>query len=159
MRPQKKVDGGLRAISLMEGSKGVVALAIGAGLLALQGRDFEGLALSWVLKLGIDPAARWSAAALEAGAELNESRIGLVGGLVLAYAATRLIESYGLWRERRWAEWFSALSGGIYIPLEIYEIARGISPLKVGTLVVNVLVVAYLVGRLRRPTPLAGREE
>ncbi|MBS0657311.1 MAG: DUF2127 domain-containing protein [Verrucomicrobia bacterium] len=150
-----KVDGGLRAIALMEGIKGVLAVAIGCGILALQGRDFEGLALSWLLKLGVDPAARWSAAALEAGAELNESRIGLVGGLVLAYSATRLIESYGLWRGRRWAEWFSALSGGIYIPLEIYEIARGVSLFKVGTLLVNVAVVAYLVARLRRPKSLA----
>ena len=69
--------------------------------------------------------------------------------------ATRLIESYGLWRGRRWAEWFSALSGGIYIPLEIYEIARGVSLFKVGTLLVNVAVVAYLVARLRRPKSLA----
>ena len=48
----------------------------------------------------------------------------------LTYSAIRFTEAYGLWRERRWAEWLSAVSGAIYLPFEIYELAGGITPLK-----------------------------
>ena len=39
-----------------------------------------------------------------------------------SYALVRFIESFGLWRGRRWAEWFGVLSGCIYLPLEIYKL-------------------------------------
>lgn len=34
----------------------------------------------------------------------------------------RFVEAYGLWRERRWANWLAAISEGIYLPVEIYEL-------------------------------------
>ena len=51
----------------------------------------------------------------------------------------------GLWRMRTWAEWFAIISGGIYIPLEVFEIAKHVSRLRVLALVVNIAIVAYLL--------------
>ncbi|MCZ7627423.1 MAG: DUF2127 domain-containing protein [Candidatus Methylomirabilis sp.] len=45
--------------------------------------------------------------------------------MAAGYASVRFVEAYGLWLERRWAEWFAAVSGGIYIPFEIYELLYG----------------------------------
>ena len=56
----------------------------------------------------------------------------------------RLAEAYGLWFGRRWAEWIAALSGGVYVPVEIYELARGYSTVKLSALFLNALVVAYM---------------
>jgi uncharacterized membrane protein (DUF2068 family) len=57
----------------------------------------------------------------------------------------RFIEAYGLWRERRWAEWMAALSAGLYVPVEVYELAHGASWLKIVALVLNLAVVGYMV--------------
>ncbi len=49
-----------------------------------------------------------------------------------------------------WAEWFTVLVTASFVPLEIYEIARHPGAIRIGALVVNLAIVAYLVARLRR---------
>lgn len=67
---------------------------------------------------------------------------------MLGYAVVRLAEAYGLWLGRRWAEWLAALSGGIYVPVELYELSRGVTAIKIGALILNACVVAYMCGVL-----------
>ena len=50
----------------------------------------------------------------------------------------------------RWAECFALISGAIYLPVEIYELTRGLSAIKAGALVINVLVILYMVFMLKR---------
>jgi uncharacterized membrane protein (DUF2068 family) len=61
---------------------------------------------------------------------------------------------FGLWRGRRWAEWFAAVSGGIYIPFELYELFQGVTWLSVGALLVNVFVVGLMINALLRARPV-----
>ena len=63
---------------------------------------------------------------------------------MLVYAAIRFAEAYGLWFERRWAEWLAALSGAIYVPVEIYELTRGVSWIKLTALLLNAAIVIYM---------------
>ena len=60
------------------------------------------------------------------------------------YAALRFIEAYGLWRARRWAEWFAALSGAVYVPIEIYEVWQRLTWVRLTVLTVNLAIVAYM---------------
>ena len=62
----------------------------------------------------------------------------------LTYSAIRIAEAYGLWKERQWAEWLGFASGLIYLPLELFEITRGVSWPKITLLTVNAGIVAYL---------------
>jgi len=57
---------------------------------------------------------------------------------------------YGLWHGKRWAEWFAALSVGLYIPVEAYKLFSHVSMLRIGILSVNVLVVALMLYALKR---------
>ena len=54
-----------------------------------------------------------------------------------------------VWHQRRWAEWLGAVSGSVYIPIEMYELMHGISWPKVMVLSVNLACVFYLVAALR----------
>ena len=76
--------------------------------------------------------------------DTSNAQLWLIGALVLVYALVRFAEAYGLWTEKRWAEWLAALSGGIYVPVEIYELTRSVSWIKITALVLNVLIVAYM---------------
>ena len=43
-----------------------------------------------------------------------------------------------------WTEWFAVLTGGIYIPIELYELVKGLTWAKVVVLLVNTSIVCYL---------------
>ena len=45
---------------------------------------------------------------------------------------------------RPWAEWFGIVTGGVYIPAEIWEIVKRPTLVRVLALVLNVGIVAYL---------------
>lgn len=62
----------------------------------------------------------------------------------------RFVEAYGLWRERRWAEWLAIVSGGIYLPIEIWELSQGITWPRLLLFSVNFAIVAYLGRALAR---------
>lgn len=76
-----------------------------------------------------------------------------------AYCIVEGTEAVGLWKEQRWAEYLTALATAGFLPFEIIELSKKVSPLKVGTLVVNVAILVYLIwakrlfgiGRLRKP--------
>jgi uncharacterized membrane protein (DUF2068 family) len=90
--------------------------------------------------------------------DTSNAQLWLIGALVLVYACVRFAEAYGLWLGRRWAEWLAAASGAIYVPVEIYELTRGISSIKVAALILNAVIVAYMcyvLWKTRRGTPLA----
>jgi uncharacterized membrane protein (DUF2068 family) len=69
-------------------------------------------------------------------------RLGLI---VLAYAALEATEMVGLWRNRRWAEYLTAIAVAAFIPLEILELSKGVSVFKVVAFAINILVLAYLL--------------
>jgi uncharacterized membrane protein (DUF2068 family) len=68
-----------------------------------------------------------------------------VGFVVAAYALLEGAEAVGLWYQRRWAEYLTFLATAALLPLEVYELANTLSPLKLITFVLNVAVVVYLL--------------
>ena len=50
----------------------------------------------------------------------------------------------GLWLEKTWAEWFALISGSLYLPWEIYELARRQTWVRWAVLGINVVIVIYL---------------
>ena len=134
----------LRAVALFEAFKGALVLAAGCGLLALFHGDAQGFADALVGRLHLNPAKNTPRVFLQLLENISNSQLWLLAGFAAMYATLRFIEAYGLWRGRRWAEWLAALSGGIYVPVEIYELMRGVSWIKVAALLLNAAVVAYM---------------
>ena len=61
-----------------------------------------------------------------------------------------LTEGTGLLLRKRWAEYFTIITTGGLIPLELYELSRHVTAVKIAVLIVNVAIVAYLVARVRK---------
>jgi uncharacterized membrane protein (DUF2068 family) len=134
----------LRPIAILEASKGFVILAAGFGLLSFLGRDADEFAEQLVLRAHLNPAHHYPQVFIQAMAEVTDSGLWLLAGIAALCATVRFVEAYGLWNERRWAEWLAALSGGIYIPLEIYELFQRITWVRASALAINVAIVAYM---------------
>jgi uncharacterized membrane protein (DUF2068 family) len=76
---------------------------------------------------------------------LREGTLDLVGAAVAAYAVIEGLEAVGLWYQQRWAEYLTFIATTALLPLEVYELTRRLSPLKISAIVINVAVVAYLL--------------
>jgi uncharacterized membrane protein (DUF2068 family) len=67
----------------------------------------------------------------------------------IAYAVVEGVEAVGLWRERRWAEYLTAVATAGFLPFEVHELIKRVTALRVGALVVNVAILVWLVYRKR----------
>ena len=71
--------------------------------------------------------------------------------LILAYAALRFIEAYGLWHDKVWAYWFCVIGYGVFIPIELYYlIAHSFDWFKVGVLLLNITVVTVVYRNMKQ---------
>lgn len=146
-----RVISGLRTVALLEAAKGVLVLLAGFGVLSLVHHDAQRIAGHLIAHAHLNPAAHYPRIFIDAADRLTEPRLLLIAAGAGAYALARLIEAYGLWHARRWAEWFAALSGGIYIPFEIFELFQRATWLSLGALLVNSAIVAFMLYSVRRP--------
>lgn len=137
--------GSIRAVALLEAAKGSLVVLAGIGSLSYIHRDAQRIAEQLVSHLHLNPASGYPRIFIEFAAKLTDVRLGTLAAMAAAYASVRFVEAYGLWRERRWAEWFAAGSGAIYIPFEITELIHGISWLPLGALLLNVVVVGLMI--------------
>jgi uncharacterized membrane protein (DUF2068 family) len=82
---------------------------------------------------------------IERGFSLQSDTIRLVGGVFAVYAVVEGVEAYGLWYQKRWAEYLTFLVTASLLPLEVYELAHRLTPFKLLAFVINIAVVAYLL--------------
>jgi uncharacterized membrane protein (DUF2068 family) len=155
---------GLKAVAIYEAAKGVLVLVAGFGVLALMGQDLQYYAEELVDHLHLNPAKGYPRIFIDAAANVSNGKLLMFAGFALAYAIVRWIEAYGLWRARRWAEWFAVLSGAIYVPAELFSLLHHATALKALLLAVNVGIVVYMMyvlwrlerGRVKTPDDGAG---
>ena len=144
----------LDIVAALEAAKGTIVLLAGFGLLGLLHRDLHALSGDIVAHLHLNPAKKYPHIFIDLFSSLNDQRLWLMAGMALLYSTIRLVEAYGLWKQKTWAEWLALLGGCIYLPLEVYEIWRKASFLHISALVVNlviVLLVAKVLLQKRQP--------
>jgi uncharacterized membrane protein (DUF2068 family) len=147
---------GVRIVAVFEAAKGLLVLLAGFGLLSIVHQNAQHMAEEIVRHFHLNPASRYPRIFIDVAGNISDSQLWLMAGFALAYASIRLIEAYGLWRSRRWAEWLAVLSGGIYVPIEVYEVLSGISRIKVSTLTINICIVVYMSYVLKQPPRNSG---
>jgi uncharacterized membrane protein (DUF2068 family) len=140
----------LHVVALFEGAKGVVVLLAGFGLLSFIHKDLHAAAVRLVEHAHLNPASHYPRIFLDLTERITDTRLWSLALGAATYAVVRLIEAVGLWLRKSWAEWFAILTGVLYIPIEIYEVARSVTWPRITVLVVNLGVVGYLLLILKR---------
>jgi uncharacterized membrane protein (DUF2068 family) len=106
--------------------------------------------LHWVEILRIDPDNRYIHRLLAKVFAVTPKQLKELSAGTFFYAAILGTEGIGLLTRKRWAEYFTVISTGIFIPLEVYELVHHFTWIKVAVLLINVAIVWYLVAQLRR---------
>ncbi len=148
--PPQRPPLALRSIALFEAAKGLLVLAAACGLLSLRHTDLHVATDAFLLRHGIDPERHYTRLFIESVAKATNHHVGEIAALGFAYALIRLVEGYGLWQGKHWAEWFAVISAGIYLPLEIQHFAHHATLLNVGVIFFNILIILYLARLLNQ---------
>lgn len=143
-----KLSSALRTVALLEAGKGALVLLVGFGLLSLIHHDVQRFAERLLAHAHLNPASHYPGIFVGVASRLTDARLSLMAAGAAVYSLVRFVEAYGLWHARRWAEWFAALSGGIYIPFEVFELYERVTWIGVGALVLNAAVVVFMLSCL-----------
>ena len=135
----------LRTVALIEASKGTLVLLVGFGLLSLAHHDAQRIAEQWVAHSHLNPGSRYPRIFLDLAGQITSPRIPLIAARAGIYVLVRFVEAYGLWYYKKWAQWVSAVSGGIYIPFELLELREHVTWLGLAALTLNLLVVVLML--------------
>jgi uncharacterized membrane protein (DUF2068 family) len=82
---------------------------------------------------------------LEKALAAKPSTLALITCLLGAYAALQVVEGVGLWLLKRWGEYLAVVATSVFLPLEIYDLIKGVTMTRVVTLTINVAAVLYLL--------------
>ena len=140
----------LRVIAVFKFLKAALLIALGIGLFKVLHKDLGDVLEHWIGALRLDPGSHYVNLALEKAMNARPQQIKKLGLGSFLYAGLFLAEGTGLWLRKRWGEWLTVIITSSLVPIEVYEIYRHFSPVKVGVLVVNVAIVLYLIYHMRR---------
>jgi len=149
--PDRHAHPGLAAIALLEAGKAVLAFLAAAGLEISGPAPLRNIVNTLVRRVGADPEHGSFSNLLDLITP-DTVHVGVIA--LVAYGLLRAVEAWGLWRAKAWASWLGCVSAALYLPLDVYAIARHPGWASWLLLAVNVLVVWVLardIGKRRPP--------
>jgi uncharacterized membrane protein (DUF2068 family) len=135
----------LIAIAAFKLAQAMLFAVVAMGALGLLHKDVGGLMAQLADYLRFNPESRVVYFVLDKASRIDDRLLTLIGEIGFLYAGMDLLEGIGLYLEKTWAEYLTLLITASFLPWEILEIFRRITPMRVGLLAVNALVFFYLL--------------
>ncbi len=136
-------------IGLFKLFKALLLVIVGIGAFRLLHQDIAGTVLHWAQILRVDPDSHYIHALLNRILRISPRQLKELSVGTFFYAGLFATEGIGLLLRKRWAEYFTIVTTGALLPLEIFELSRRFTITRLVVLIVNVLIVWYLVRRVR----------
>jgi uncharacterized membrane protein (DUF2068 family) len=154
--PDKHDLPGYTGLEIIAGFKFLQAATLiiaGLGALGLMNAGLSDLAQEWLERLALGNGQRFAVAAatrvLPWFNAATPRHFAALGAGAFAYASVFLAEGIGLWQGKKWAEWLTIIVTASLLPFEVIAVHRKLTIVRIGALLVNSLVIAYLVWGLR----------
>lgn len=144
----------MRLLAVDKGLRGLFLMLLGLGIWRFNGHQdavartldaYLPAATPLATQLGINLDDLPALHLIEQALALPSSTIVLVAAGVATYGLLNTLEGVGLWLMQRWGEYVAVIATSAFLPLEIHELIVKVTPLRVGALLVNLFLVAYLV--------------
>lgn len=129
--------------------KALLLIAVGIGAIRLLHKDVAGTVTHWIEMLRVDPDNRFLHGLLTKIFRVTPRQLKELSVGTFVYAGLFATEGVGLLLRKRWAEYFTIITTSVFLPVEVYELARHFTATKVIVLLINLLIVGYLVARVR----------
>jgi uncharacterized membrane protein (DUF2068 family) len=140
---------GILLIGIFKLVKGLLLVAVGIGALKLLHKDIGEVVHHWVDILRVDPDNDFIHRILVKVLAVTPKQLEELSVGTFFYASLLLTEGIGLLMRKHWAEYFTVITTAAFIPLELYELAKHFTLMKLLVLAINIAIVWYLVNRVR----------
>ena len=144
---------GLEIIAGFKFLQAATLIVAGLGALGLMNAGVADFAQEWLERLAIGNGQRFAVAAatrvLPWFNAATPRHFAALGAGAFSYACVFLAEGIGLWQGKKWAEYLTIAVTASLLPFEMAAVYSKLTVVRVGTLIVNALVIAYLVWELR----------
>jgi uncharacterized membrane protein (DUF2068 family) len=149
-RSHRHGGGALLVIAVFKFIKGAALLALAFGALSLFHKDVASHVEHWLGQLRIDPDNQLIGALLSKLQLVHTKELKELSALGAGYAALFLTEGTGLLFRQRWAEWLTIVATSSLMPIEVYELVKEFTAVRLFALLVNAAVVVYLIYLVRQ---------
>ncbi len=126
-------------------AQALLFFALGVGALRLLHKDVGDLLEQLAYHMRFNPESRLVNFILEKASLVDDRLLRRIGEVGFIYAGLDLIEGTGLYLEKVWAEYLTLAITASFLPLEIFEVFRRLTWIRVSLLAVNALVLLYLL--------------
>ena len=148
--PSHQGDRALLWIGAFKLAKGLLLVLFVTGILACMHHDLQAMAGRLVDRLHFDPDNRYIAAVFNKLGLVDDRKLKELGGLTFVYAAVFLTEGTGLMLKKRWAEYLTVIATSSLIPIEIFELGKHFTAIKLALLGLNIGIVWFLIVLLKK---------
>lgn len=119
---------------------------VGLGAFHLLHKDIDDFAWHTLVEvLHWNPEHRVVSFLLDRAELLNDPILRRIGFGAIVYAGVCIAEGIGLYLEKVWGEVLTLLITASFLPFELHELFRRVTPIRVSALAINLLVLAYLL--------------
>ncbi len=148
----------LRLIAIDRGIHSVIFGIIGAALILLEvnlgsldrgARDLVDRLTGAASDTGPAGSRTFLVRELQSFLHVQKHALLILAVTAVAYCAVEGVEAVGLWLEKRWAEYLTAVATAGFLPFEIHELLKRVTWLRITALVVNVAILVWLVWKKR----------
>ena len=139
--PDPHAHPGLHLIAVVEAVKGALALLAASGLELLGPAPLQRWIHELIVRFQLDPnhgAIAWLVGAI------NPGGVHLAALVAALYGAMHLLEGWGLWRAKAWASWLGCITVALYLPFDVYALAKHPGWLSLVVVAINLLVLWVL---------------
>lgn len=127
-------------------------LLIAAGIVAVVHLNADwGRTLSHLARdVGLDPRQNAIGHLISRAGALSAKKKAEYGAVAIAYGLLEGVEAYGLWRRRLWAEYLTIVATALLLIPEVDTLLKRVTVLKAAGFVLNLVIVIFLIIRVRR---------
>src|SRR5262249_41992791 len=133
--------------------KGSVVLWLALRALSFLREDVASEGERWLDQLRIDPDNQFIGALLSKLQLVHSKELKELSALGAGYATLFLTEGTGLLFRKRWAEWLTIVATSSLMPIEVYELIKKFTAVRLLALLINAAVVLYLIYLVRQKEP------
>ena len=137
-------------IALFKFIKGAALVALAFGALNLLHKNVAAHVGHWLDQLRIDADNRFVGTLLSKLRLVHTKELKELSALGAGYAALFLTEGTGLLFRQRWAEWLTIIATSSLMPIEVYELVKKFTAVRLLALLANAAVVVYLIYLVRQ---------
>lgn len=147
-RVRKKEPLGFAVIGAVKLASGVLLLAAGFELFRHLDSNVGALLQRIISRMHLDPESKLVYDVVQFVGGIDRHRLKEIAAGTFFYAFLHFVEGTGLILRRRWAGYLTVTITGSLLPLEVFELVRKITAIRLLVLAVNLAFVFYIIVKL-----------